>query len=58
MTLKMANIAKMAHVSTSAVSLALNGKAGISQETREKIFKIIKQDMNLYARDVREEVEK
>lgn len=41
MTLKMANIAKMAHVSTSAVSLALNGKAGISQETREKIFKII-----------------
>lgn len=41
MTLKMANIAKMAQVSTSAVSLALNGKAGISQETREKIFKII-----------------
>ncbi|TSO26535.1 LacI family DNA-binding transcriptional regulator [Lactobacillus sp. LL6] len=41
MTLKMYDIAKLAGVSISAVSIALNGKEGISQETREKIFKII-----------------
>ena len=41
MTLKMSDIAKLAGVSISAVSIALNGKQGISQETREKIFKVI-----------------
>lgn len=41
MTLKMSDIAKIAGVSTSAVSIALNGKEGISSETREKIFKVI-----------------
>ena len=41
MPLKMNDIAKMANVSRSAVSLALNGKSGISNETRKKIFKII-----------------
>ncbi len=41
MPLKMNDIAKRANVSRSAVSLALNGKSGISNETRKKIFKII-----------------
>lgn len=41
MPLKMEDIANLAHVSISAVSLALNGKPGISQETREKIFKVM-----------------
>lgn len=41
MTLKMSDIARMANVSRSAVSLALNGKPGVSKETRKKIFKII-----------------
>lgn len=41
MTLKMSDIAKMANVSRSAVSLALNGKPGVSTQTRKKIFEII-----------------
>lgn len=41
MALKMSDIAKMANVSKSAVSIAINGKEGISEETRQKILKII-----------------
>lgn len=41
MNLKMSDIAKMADVSVSAVSIAINGKKGISQKTREKIFQVI-----------------
>ncbi|QFQ90016.1 LacI family DNA-binding transcriptional regulator [Lacticaseibacillus manihotivorans] len=41
MALKMSDIAKMAQVSKSAVSIAINGKEGISDETRQKILKII-----------------
>jgi DNA-binding LacI/PurR family transcriptional regulator len=40
--MKMDDIAKLASVSKSAVSLALSGKPGISEETREKILKIVK----------------
>lgn len=38
--MKMEDIAKLAGVSKSAVSLALNGKSGISPETRERILQI------------------
>ncbi|SDZ38422.1 DNA-binding transcriptional regulator, LacI/PurR family [Evansella caseinilytica] len=38
--MKIDDIAKMAGVSKSAVSLALNGKPGVSQQTREKILNI------------------
>ena len=38
--MKIDDIAKLANVSKSAVSLALNGKTGVSQETRDKILKI------------------
>jgi DNA-binding LacI/PurR family transcriptional regulator len=38
--MKIDDIAKLANVSKSAVSLALNGKNGVSQETREKILRI------------------
>jgi DNA-binding LacI/PurR family transcriptional regulator len=38
--MKIDEIAKLANVSKSAVSLALNGKNGVSQKTREKILKI------------------
>jgi DNA-binding LacI/PurR family transcriptional regulator len=38
--MKIDDIAKLANVSKSAVSLALNGKNGVSQKTREKILKI------------------
>ncbi|MDD9149991.1 MULTISPECIES: LacI family DNA-binding transcriptional regulator [unclassified Sporolactobacillus] len=41
MRLKMSDIARMANVSKSAVSLAINGKPGISEETRNKIISII-----------------
>ena len=41
MALKMSDIAKMANVSKSAVSIAINGKEGISEETRQKILRII-----------------
>ncbi|MHC1772209.1 MAG: LacI family DNA-binding transcriptional regulator [Flexilinea sp.] len=39
--IKITDIAKKAGVSLSAVSFALNGRPGISDETRKKIFKII-----------------
>jgi LacI family transcriptional regulator len=41
--MKMEDIAKIANVSKSAVSLALSGKPGISEETRIKILKIVKE---------------
>lgn len=41
---KMEDIAKLAGVSVSAVSIAINGKKGISQATREKIFKVINEN--------------
>ncbi|WP_248927030.1 LacI family DNA-binding transcriptional regulator [Paenibacillus hamazuiensis] len=40
--MKMEDIAKLAGVSKSAVSIALSGKPGIGAETREKILKIVK----------------
>ncbi len=39
-TARMSDIAKMAGVSTSAVSLALNGRDGVSPETRRRIAEI------------------
>ena len=47
MELKMSDIAKMAGVSKAAVSFALNGKPGVSKETRKKIFKVIKEQGQL-----------
>lgn len=41
--LTMKDIAEMAKVSTAAVSMALNGKPGVSEETRAKIFHIANQ---------------
>jgi LacI family transcriptional regulator len=41
--MKMEDIARLAGVSKSAVSLALNGKPGISPETRQRIFQIAKE---------------
>jgi DNA-binding LacI/PurR family transcriptional regulator len=43
----MADIARLAGVSTSAVSLALNGRAGVSVDTRERIVKIA-EDLGWY----------
>lgn len=40
--MKMDDIARMANVSKSAVSIALSGKNGISAETRSRILKIVK----------------
>lgn len=42
--MKIDDIAKLANVSKSAVSLALNGKVGVSQETRDKIIKIAQEN--------------
>ncbi|WP_163536294.1 LacI family DNA-binding transcriptional regulator [Gracilibacillus sp. YIM 98692] len=41
--MKIDDIAKLANVSRSAVSLALNGKSGVSNATREKIINIAKE---------------
>ncbi|WNQ14294.1 LacI family DNA-binding transcriptional regulator [Paenibacillus aurantius] len=41
--MRMSDIAKMANVSIAAVSLALSGKPGISEETRAKILTIVKE---------------
>ncbi|MFS0722818.1 LacI family DNA-binding transcriptional regulator [Paenibacillus sp. 1P07SE] len=41
--IKIEDIAKYANVSKSAVSLALNGKPGISQQTRANILRIVKE---------------
>lgn len=38
--MKIDDIARLANVSKSAVSLALNGKNGVSQKTREKVLRI------------------
>ena len=43
MDLKIENIAKLAGVSKTAVSFALNNKPGISDETRGKILDIVKE---------------
>lgn len=40
--MKMEDIAKLASVSKSAVSIALSGKPGISEDTRTRILKIVK----------------
>lgn len=42
--IKMKDIAQLAGVSRSAVSLALNGKKGVSKKTREKIFRVIQEN--------------
>ncbi|MFB6469017.1 LacI family DNA-binding transcriptional regulator [Cytobacillus sp. Hz8] len=42
--MKIEDIAKIAEVSTSAVSLALNGKKGVSEKTRTKILKIAREN--------------
>ncbi|WP_175598046.1 LacI family DNA-binding transcriptional regulator [Paenibacillus luteus] len=42
--MKMDDIARLAEVSKSAVSLALNNKPGISSETREKIIRIAEEN--------------
>lgn len=42
--LKMQDIARLAQVSKTSVSLALNGKPGVSQATRERIFKVIEEN--------------
>lgn len=39
----MEDIARLAHVSRSSVSIAVNGKPGISDEVRKRIFKVIDQ---------------
>ena len=43
MSLRIIDIAKLANVSPSAVSIALNNKPGISQETRDKILNIVEE---------------
>lgn len=40
---KLEDIARLANVSKSAVSLAINGKPGVSKETRERILKIVEE---------------
>lgn len=42
--MKIDDIAKLANVSKSAVSLALNGKAGVSSETRNRILEIARKN--------------
>lgn len=41
--MKLEDVARLANVSKSAASLALNGKPGVSEETREFILKIAQQ---------------
>lgn len=41
--MKIEDIAKLANVSKSAVSLAINGKPGVSEQTRERILTIIEE---------------
>jgi DNA-binding LacI/PurR family transcriptional regulator len=40
--MKIAEIARLANVSKAAVSLALNNKPGISEQTRERVLKIVR----------------
>ncbi|MCP3763704.1 LacI family DNA-binding transcriptional regulator [Domibacillus sp. A3M-37] len=42
--MKINDIAKLANVSKSAVSLALNGKNGVSEKTRQKVLQIAKEN--------------
>src|SRR5690625_809638 len=53
MKMRIEDIAKLANVSKSAVSLALNGKPGVSQETRDLIIKIASDNNYVPLRSVR-----
>lgn len=55
MVLKMSDIAEIANVSKSAVSIAINNKPGISNETRKKILKIISEQGYIPLRKSRKE---
>lgn len=44
MKLKNKDIAKMLGISAAAVSMAINGKPGVSAETREKVFEILEKN--------------
>lgn len=55
MVLKMSDIADIANVSKSAVSIAINNKPGISNETRNKILKIISEQGYVPLRKSRKE---
>ena len=43
MNVKLEDIARLANVSKSAASLALNGKPGVSEETRATVLRIAKE---------------
>jgi DNA-binding LacI/PurR family transcriptional regulator len=43
MTIRNVDIARMLNISPAAVSLALNNKPGVSEETRRKVLEIVKQ---------------
>lgn len=46
MKLKNADIAKMLGISKTAVSLALNNRPGVSEETRRKVFELVNANVN------------
>lgn len=56
--MKIEDIAKLANVSKSAVSLALNGKPGVSDKTRENILKIIEEQNYIPLRNSKPKVQK
>lgn len=55
--MKIEDIAKLANVSKSAVSLAINGKPGVSEQTRQHILNIIEENNYVPLRSSKNKVE-
>lgn len=56
--MKLEDIARLANVSKSAVSLALNGKAGVSEETRLHILQIVEENNYVPLRNTNKKMKK
>ena len=56
--MKIEDIARLANVSKSAVSLAINGKAGVSEKTRKRILKIAEENNYIPLRNTGNRIKK
>lgn len=56
MKIKLDDIAKQLNISVAAVSMAINGKKGVSDETRDQVIKVAKEMGYIFKESIKEEV--